>query len=257
MNVVTTGIVLETVAGWFCSCASVPNVYRFSFCIHPIYIYNNSIREFAYTMILSRDHCYSLSRDIYISAALVFMSMNATKSTLIACPSWLSYLLIMPSCGESHSIEANRPFFRARQLPFLRWTRHSWDELAIPEIYSPFLRWTRHSWDELAIPEMNSPFFQRDILAIPSESRIHSVSTIPIIIEQRFAPLHTKGRLERASVLPNSFSPTNPPSRFTERYRNVHRGESLCSSDQAGQGRVDRHAKLPAETSGCIPSPHR
>ena len=152
MNVVTTGIVLETVAGWFCSCASVPNVYRFSFCIHPIYIYNNSIREFAYTMILSRDHCYSLSRDIYISAALVFMSMNATKSTLIACPSWLSYLLIMPSCGESHSIEANRPFFRARQLPFLRWTRHSWDELAIPEIYSPFLRWTRHSWDELAIP---------------------------------------------------------------------------------------------------------
>ena len=134
---------------------------------------------------------------------------------------------------------------------------HSWDELAIPEMNSPFLRYTRHSWDELAIPEMNSPFLQRDILAIPSESRIHSVSTIPIIIEQRFAPLHTKGRLERASVLPNSFSPTNPPSRFTERYRNVHRGESLCSSDQAGQGRVDRHAKLPAETSGCVPSPHR
>ena len=113
-------------------------------------------------------------------------------------------------------------------------------------------RYNRHSFREI-----HSPFLQRDTLPILSESRIHSVSTIPLITEQRFAPLDTKGRLERASVLPSSFSPTNLPSRFTERCRNVHRGESLCSSDQAGQGRVDRHAKRPAETSGCVPSPHR
>ena len=172
MNVVTTGIVLETVAGWFCSCASVPNVYRFSFCIHPIYIYIIVYVSLPIQWSSPEITAILCLRIVLFQLHLYLCQwMNATKSTLIACPSWLSYLLIMPSCGESHSIEANRPFFRARQLPFLRWTRHSWDELAIPEIYSPFLRYTRHSWDELAIP---SERYTRHSFRKPNPLCIHN-----------------------------------------------------------------------------------